>query len=49
MHEYEPILRNNNGQSVDVAYVLEENHWNGKRTLQMRLKDIHLEGKPAAV
>lgn len=49
MHEFEPIIRNSNGRAVDVAYVLEENHWNGKRTLQMRLKDIHLSGQPVPV
>jgi len=44
MHEYAPKLRNCNNQKIDVAYVLEENNWNGKRTIQMRLKDIHIEG-----
>ena len=43
MHEYLPKLRNCEEQKIDVAYVLEENHWNGKRTIQMRLKDIHVE------
>lgn len=43
MHEYLPKLRNCDEQKIDVAYVLEENHWNGKRTIQMRLKDIHVE------
>jgi len=41
MHEYLPDVRN--GNPFNIAYVLEENHWNGRRTLQMRLKDIHLE------
>lgn len=40
MHEYLPSIRN--GEAFDIAYVLEENLWNGRRTLQMRLKDIHL-------
>lgn len=40
MHEYLPSVRD--GNSFDIAYVLEENYWNGRRTLQMRLKDIHL-------
>lgn len=39
MHEYLPFVRS--GELFDVAYVLEENNWNGRRTLQMRLKDIH--------
>ena len=43
MHEYLPKLRNCDQQKIDVAYVLEENHWNGQRTIQMRLKDIHVE------
>ncbi len=45
MHEYLPKLRNCDQQKIDVAYVLEENHWNGKRTIQMRLKDIHVEAE----
>ncbi|MEX0720108.1 MAG: single-stranded-DNA-specific exonuclease RecJ [Balneolaceae bacterium] len=40
MHEYLPAVRN--GNPFSVAYVLEENNWNGRRTLQLRLKDIHL-------
>ncbi len=40
MHEYLPQIRN--GNPFDVAFVLEENIWNGRRTLQIRLKDIHL-------
>lgn len=40
MHEFLPSVRN--GEPFDIAYVLEENYWNGRRTLQMRLKDIHL-------
>jgi len=39
MHEYLPFVRS--GELFHIAYVLEENHWNGRRTLQMRLKDIH--------
>ena len=40
MHEFLPDVRN--GEAFDIAYVLEENFWNGNRTLQMILKDIHL-------
>lgn len=29
-----------NSGSVDCVYVLEENHWNGRKSLQMRLKDL---------
>ncbi len=45
MHEFIPQLRNCDKDKIDVAYVLEENHWNGKRTIQMRLKDIHIQQK----
>ncbi|MCH2450218.1 MAG: single-stranded-DNA-specific exonuclease RecJ [Gracilimonas sp.] len=40
MHEYLPGVRN--GNLFQVAYVIEENNWNGRRTLQLRLKDIHI-------
>jgi single-stranded-DNA-specific exonuclease len=43
LHEFLPVLRKCDENRVDIAYVLEENHWNGKRTIQMRIKDIHLE------
>jgi single-stranded-DNA-specific exonuclease len=46
MHEYLPTIRNCDENRIDVAYVLEENHWNGRRTIQMRLKDIHVEKTP---
>jgi single-stranded-DNA-specific exonuclease len=29
-------------QKIDVAYVIEENTWNGQTTVQMRIKDINL-------
>ncbi|XWN36850.1 MAG: single-stranded-DNA-specific exonuclease RecJ [Balneola sp.] len=38
MHEYLPFVRKD---TFDMAYVVEENHWNGRRTLQIRIKDIH--------
>lgn len=38
MHEYLPLVRK---ETFDMAYVVEENHWNGRRTLQVRIKDIH--------
>jgi single-stranded-DNA-specific exonuclease len=40
MHEYMPTIRNSPQGGIDIAYSLEENYWNGKRTLQVRLKDI---------
>jgi single-stranded-DNA-specific exonuclease len=42
MHEYLPIIRNLKQNLMDIAYCLEENFWNGRRTLQIRLRDIHL-------
>lgn len=43
MHEYLPDVRK--GDPFKIAYVLEENNWNGRRTLQLRLKDIHISGE----
>lgn len=43
MHEYLPLLRNCPKGSISIVYALEENHWNGRTTLQVRLKDIHIE------
>lgn len=43
MHEYMPKLINCDENRIDVAYVLEENFWNGRRSIQMRLKDIHID------
>lgn len=43
MHEYLPVIRNSSQNLLDIAYCLEENFWNGKRTLQIRLRDIHLQ------
>jgi len=42
MHEYLPIIRNSKKKTIDIAYSLEENYWNGRRSLQIRLRDIHL-------
>ncbi|HLR26861.1 MAG TPA: single-stranded-DNA-specific exonuclease RecJ [Fodinibius sp.] len=39
MHEYLPVVRNEN-KPLNIAYSLEENNWNGRRTLQIRLRDI---------
>jgi single-stranded-DNA-specific exonuclease len=44
MHDFMPLIRNSSGRRMDMAYVLEENFWNGKRSIQMRVKDIHFEG-----
>jgi len=43
MHEYLPVIRNGQDQKMDIAYSLEENYWNGKRTLQIRLRDVQIQ------
>lgn len=49
MHDYMPMLRECAGRRMDVAYEIEENYWNRRRSLQLRLRDIHPEGSVAAV
>lgn len=39
MHEYMPMVRESQGR-VDVAYVIEENEYRNRRTLQLRLEDL---------
>lgn len=50
MEKYAEPLRNAGSGSVDIAYTIEENTWNNKTSLQLRLKDIHIGGEqvPAA-
>lgn len=43
MHEYLPMIRNSKQQPMDIAYSLEENFWNDRRTLQIRLRDVQLQ------
>ncbi|HEX6982375.1 MAG TPA: single-stranded-DNA-specific exonuclease RecJ [Balneolaceae bacterium] len=43
MHEYLPLIRNGQEQKLNIAYSLEENYWNGRCTLQIRLRDIQLQ------
>jgi len=43
MHDFLPVVRDRKMDRIDVAYVIEENFWNNKRTLQLRLKDIHVK------
>lgn len=43
MHEYMPIIRNAGDGGLEIAYSLEENHWNGNRKLQLKLRDIHVK------
>ncbi len=40
MHEFLPMLRNANNGTLSMVYVIEENSWNNRTTLQLRLKDI---------
>jgi single-stranded-DNA-specific exonuclease len=40
MHEHLPLVREANGTGIDIAYVLEENTWRQKKSLQIRLKDV---------
>lgn len=40
MHEYLPTVRGHSNGGLDVAYTLEENTWNGRTQLQIRIKDI---------
>lgn len=40
MHEYLPVVRGKSNGGIDVAYTLEENTWNGRTQLQIRIKDI---------
>jgi len=43
MHEYLPVIRNSEDQKMNIAYSLEENEWNGRRTLQIRLRDVQMQ------
>ena len=36
---YEKLIQNN---PIDIAYIVEENEWNGKKSIQLQLKDIKL-------
>jgi len=45
MHQYAPALRNCSDSKISIAYALEENTWNGRTNLQLRLKDIHIDDK----
>jgi single-stranded-DNA-specific exonuclease len=42
MHEFLPLVRDSVNEPVDIAYTIEENVWNGKTTLQLRIKDVHI-------
>lgn len=38
MGEYAQTLKP--GQKIDIAYVIDENEWNGRKTLQLKIRDI---------
>ena len=38
MGDYFEMIKDN--QTFDVCYSIDENEWNGKKTLQLRLRDI---------
>lgn len=44
MHEYLPMVRRED-KPLNIAYSLEENYWKGRRTLQIRLRDIQVGEK----
>jgi single-stranded-DNA-specific exonuclease len=31
------------GNAIDVAYVIDENEWNGRKSLQLKVKDIQVK------
>ena len=35
--EYEKLIK---GQLIDIVYNISENHWNGKISLQLEIKEI---------
>lgn len=45
MHEYLPAVRNCESGRLHLAYVLEENTWNNRTQIQMRIKDIKTDEK----
>jgi len=48
MKKFLEPLRNAGKDPVDIAYTLEENNWNNRTTLQIRIKDIHINGEHVA-
>jgi single-stranded-DNA-specific exonuclease len=43
MHEFLPAVRTCKNGCLNMAYVLEENTWHNRTTLQMRIKDIQID------
>ena len=46
MKQFSEPLRKAGSKPVDIAFVLDENTWNNRTTLQIRLKDIHIDDEP---
>ena len=49
MEKYAEPLRKAGSAPIDIAYTIEENTWNNKTNLQLRLKDIHIDGEQAHI
>jgi len=43
MHEHLPAVRNAQNGALNMAYVLEENTWQNRTSIQIRIKDIAVE------
>ncbi|HKJ45727.1 MAG TPA: single-stranded-DNA-specific exonuclease RecJ [Balneolales bacterium] len=43
MHEFLPAVRTCKNGCLNMAYVLEENTWHNRTTIQMRIKDIQID------
>jgi single-stranded-DNA-specific exonuclease len=49
MHEHLPQIRESGDGNLHLAYILEENTWNNRTTLQLRIKDIQFSSDGVAV
>lgn len=49
MHEHLPQIRESGDGNLHLAYILEENTWNNRTTLQLRIKDIQFSTDGVAV